>query len=89
MKFQKKLNLLKELEGCKMVQCFILNEERSTWAHRITVLYQFNNADYKIDDFLYTKKYHYETKEFESETIFINRDNLKNMVNNPKLKLVV
>ena len=70
-----------------MVQCFIMNEEESGCYHEIVVLYQFANKDYGIDDFIYIKKYDKGAKEFKTNTIFISRNFLKSLVENPKLKL--
>jgi len=70
-----------------MVQCFILKEENNEHWHTITALYQYNNRGYGIDDFIYIMTYRKETKKFRGDTYEIDRDKLRNLVENPKLKL--
>ena len=70
-----------------MVQCFILNEENEKYWHSITALYQFNNLDYGIDDYIFTKTYMRKTGEFKTSITGIDRNRLRNTIENPKLKL--
>ena len=70
-----------------MVQCFKLNEENNEYFHTITALYQYNNRDYGINDYISIMNYRKETKQFKRITFEIDRNNLRELIGNPKLKL--
>ena len=70
-----------------MVECFILKEENNEYWHNITALYQFNNLRYGIDDYLYSMTYMRETGEIKTSTTDIDRNKLRDLVKNSKLKL--